>query len=333
MNKSDVVRRILADRPSAPAEEAEASASANIALCKYWGKRDEELNLPVTSSLSVSLGSLGTRTRIALREGADEVTLNGEPVRPSAPFARRLCAFLDLFRPEKGTGFAVETENTIPTAAGLASSASGFAALVLALDRLMGWGLDARALSILARLGSGSASRSIASGFVEWHVGVRADGMDSFAEPLAETWPGLCIAALVVSDAQKPIGSREGMRHTRETSSLYAAWPEQVAADLRALREALRERDFAALGRTAEGNALAMHGTMLGARPPVCYWLPESLGAIHAVWQARAEGLPVYFTMDAGPNVKLLFEAQDEAAVRARFPGAEVAKPFGDSEG
>ena len=328
MNRQEVVTAILEGHPSRPGGPVVAFASANIALCKYWGKRDEEINLPVTSSLSVSLGELGTETRLELAGSKDRFVLNEAAVDPGSSFAQRLTAFLDLFRPAPDAGFAVTTRNTMPTAAGLASSASGFAALVLALDRLMQWGLDARSLSMLARLGSGSACRSIHPGFVEWHAGASDDGMDSYGERLEAAWPGFCIAPLLVSKAAKPIGSRAAMRRTVKTSELYASWPLQCAADLVALRGAIRDRDFAALGRAAETNALAMHATMLAARPPVCYWLPESVKAMHDVWAARDDGVPVYFTMDAGPNVKLIFEAAAEAAVRERFPAAQVVRPF-----
>lgn len=329
MTKAECVAEVLRGCGHTPRLEAEACAPANIALCKYWGKRDEELNLPETSSLSVSLGRLGTRTRLTrIAAPADEIRLDGHTVDPATEFAVRLAAFLDLFRDPPGQRLRVETANTVPTAAGLASSASGFAALVLALDALNGWGLQRRALSILARLGSGSACRSVYDGFVEWHRGHRDDGMDSHAEPLGFAWPALRLATVTVSDAAKPIGSRAAMRRTRESARLYEAWPLKVADDLVEIRAAIRDQDFPLLGRTAESNALSMHATMLAAWPPVAYWLPESLAGMRRVWDLRADGLAVYFTMDAGPNLKLLFQAPDRAAVEAAFPGCEVVAPF-----
>jgi diphosphomevalonate decarboxylase len=328
MTKQDCVRTLLADRGGKPLASAEAYAPANIALCKYWGKRDEELNLPETSSLSVSLGRLGTRTRVSVTEGPlDLVVLNGQPVDTNDPFATRLRAFLDLFRSSPDQRFRVATENTIPTAAGLASSASGFAALTLALNELMGWELNPRDLSILARLGSGSASRSIHEGFVEWHRGNQDDGMDSYAEPLSLPWPGFRIATVTVCDAAKPISSRAAMRRTRASARLYEAWPLKVADDLMEIRSAIRDRDFAALGRTAESNALSMHATMIASWPPVVYWLPESLAVMRRVWGLRDAGLPLYFTMDAGPNLKLLFEAADQETTKSAFPGCTIIAP------
>ena len=326
--RRDIVNRILAGRGASPGAAGRAFAPSNIALVKYWGKRDEELNLPVTSSLSVSLGRLGSEVELRAADGPDAVTLNGQPLPPDSSFARRVSAYLDLFRPE-GTGFRVDARNTIPTAAGFASSASGFAALVRALDQLFGWDLDARALSILARLGSGSACRSVFHGFVEWHAGEAEDGMDSYARPLPETWPDLRMGLVVISGEEKAVGSRAGMKRTVETSPLYPAWPAKVAEDLPEVREAIRGRDFHRLGRAAESNALAMHATMIAAWPSVLYWKPESVAAMRRVAALRERGLAVYFTMDAGPNLKLLFERRDEGALVSEFPGLEVVAPFG----
>lgn len=321
-------RAVIGERPLRPVRaSAEAYAPANIALVKYWGKRDEVLRLPVTGSLSISLGDLGTRTRLTPAD-TDRVVLNGVALSAADPFARRLCAFLDLFRSPEMPGFAVETVNTVPTAAGLASSASGFAALVGALDALMDWSLPERALSILARLGSGSACRSVRAGFMEWQCGERADGADSFAEPLPDTWPALRIGLVVVEAGPKPIGSGEAMRHTCATSPLYAAWPATVARDLVETRAAMAARDLERLGVTAEGNALAMHATMIAARPSVCYWTADTLDVLHRLRALREKGVPVHATMDAGPNVKLLFEQPAESAILGEFPGLAVVRPF-----
>lgn len=329
MTKQDIVNRLI-DPPRQPAvESASAYAPVNIALCKYWGKRDEELNLPVTSSLSISLAGKGTETKVALHdEPHDALSINGNEVSPTAKAAQRMSGFLDLFRGERQRSFRVETESNIPIAAGLASSASAFASLVKALNDLFGWALGGQSLSILARMGSGSACRSVYDGFVEWHVGVAEDGMDCFAEPLEQTWPALRLGLVTVSDAEKPIGSRAAMKRTRETCALYESWPVKVADDLICLKEAIRERDFERLGATAESNALAMHATMIATWPPVLYWLPESVATMHRIWELRDKGLPLYFTMDAGPNVKLLFEEAHAEEIVDTFPGAEIIVPF-----
>ncbi len=260
----------------------------------------------------------------------DVVYLNGELQSPDSSFALRITAFLDLFRPMLGNAsFEVRTENNIPTAAGLASSASGFAALVMALDDWAGWGLDRKKLSILARLGSGSAARSVYEGFVQWHAGKKADGTDSFAESLPDTWPEFRIGILELSSAPKPIGSRDGMNRTVETSALYKSWPQQAATDLETLRTAIAAQDFEMLGKTAEHNALSMHATMMAAWPPLLYLQPETIEQIHKVQRVRSEGLEVYLTIDAGPNIKLLFLEENEADVAAAFSGLKTIRPFG----
>ena len=331
MTARDMVEQILAGRSRRfQKDKGAAYAPANIALVKYWGKRDEALNLPVTGSLSISLGRLGSHVELSAGSGPeDRVWLNGEELDGGSGFVRRASAYLDLFRRDSKTAFELRAVNTVPTAAGFASSASGFAAMAKAADDLFGWGLGVRDLSILARLGSGSAARSLEDGFVEWNAGERADGMDSFATRLDAQWPEFRVGALVLSAKQKPVGSREGMRRSVETCEFYREWPARVRQDLVEMRRAIAERDFASLGAVAEANALAMHALMMATRPPIVYALPETVAAMRTIWAARERGLPLWFTMDAGPNVKLLFEAKNDAAVREIFPEVDVIAPFG----
>jgi len=314
-----------------PGASAEHFAPSNIALCKYWGKRDSELNLPVNASLSVSLDQLGSRTRVEpIEADSDDVWLNGVRQAADSRFARRVSAFIDLFRsrhPE--LAFRVDTGNNIPTAAGLASSASGFAALTKAMNDAFGLGLSSTEQSVVARLGSGSACRSLFDGFVEWRMGVRADGLDSHGVALEQRWPGLCIGLLKVDESEKSVDSRAGMQRTKETAHLYQSWPLQAAADMSKLQQAIETRDFALLGSVAEQNALSMHATMIASWPPLLYWQPDSVAAMQKVWRLRAEGLALYFTMDAGPNLKLLFESASRTALETHFPGLEIVQPFG----
>ncbi len=208
MNKVAVVQRLLAGLAREPINtQAVAFAPTNIALCKYWGKRNTELNLPMTSSLSISLGDKGATTEVAEIQGQDEIWLNQQKVDLGTTFAQRLVQFLDLFRPAAKVAYRVRTQINIPVAAGLASSACGFAAVVLALDKLYGWELDESALSIIARLGSGSAARSLWHGFVEWHAGIAEDGMDSYAQLLPWQWPQLRIGLHIINSQQKPLSS------------------------------------------------------------------------------------------------------------------------------
>ncbi len=308
-------------------ESGSAYAPANIALCKYWGKRDHELNLPMTDSLSISLGSYGSHCTISL-SNQDAYVLNGNTMEKDSPFAQRLRDFLDLFRGAAGYHYRVEATNTVATSAGFASSASGFAALVLALQQLHGWDLNPRVLSIFARMGSGSASRSLWNGFVHWHAGTLPDGSDSFAEPIPSDWKTLRVGLLTIDAGRKVLPSREAMNRTVISSALYASWPQQVQHDLITLQQAIAVKDFDILGACAEQNAMAMHATMLAARPPVLYWQSATVAALHSVWRARSDGLRLYCTMDAGPNVKLLFTADCQDAVCEQFPEMQVANPW-----
>jgi diphosphomevalonate decarboxylase len=307
-----------------------AWAPSNVALCKYWGKRDPELNLPVTSSLSISLGNKGAYTQIKQEGDADNYIVNDTPIDPNSKFALRLKKFLDLFRP-RGVHYWINVETNVPIAAGFASSACGFASLVQALNNLYDWQLSKQDLSILARLGSGSASRSVYEGFVEWHKGEDYNGMDSYATHLDYIWPELRIGALTISAQEKPISSTAAMQHTVDTSSMYSSWPQKVEEDLAGIKLALARKDFMTLGQIVENNTLAMHILMNSAQPPITYALPQTIEAISRVQELRLANIPVFFTQDAGPNLQLLFLAQHEPMVLHVFPELDVVMPFADS--
>ena len=335
MNKKEVVETILRGQSRvANNKPGVYFAPANIALCKYWGKRDLELNLPQTSSLSVSLGHLGAKTAIQeitdSAEIIDEIWINGEPEKPGTPFSKNLKNFLDLFKVTPTQAYQIKTETNIPIGAGLASSAAGFAAVVGALNDLYGWQLPLAALSILGRLGSGSASRSFWSGFVEWQMGVREDGMDSKGHALPEQWPALRVGILILNTAPKPVSSRVAMERTVLTSPFYSVWPVKQAADLRAIKAAIAAENFEILGSVAETNALAMHSLMLTATPPILYSEAATIESMHRIWKYREEGLALYFTQDAGPNLKLLFLEKDRETVSQLFPTLEIIQPFGE---
>ena len=301
-------------------------APTNIALVKYWGKRDAKLNLPMTGSLSIALPDLGAWTRVEHHHGPqDSVSLNDQPAAPESAFYQRLVRFLDTVRPAADYRYHVATHSNIPIAAGLASSACGFAALVQALDAHHHWQLSERERSILARQGSGSACRSLWHGFVEWHRGEHDDGQDSFAEPLAIDWPEVKVGLMMVSSAAKPISSRDAMQITTQTSRLYQDWPTRVADDLVTVKQALADKDFALLGQTAEDNAIAMHATMLDSHPIIEYSTAQTYALRQCIQAGRQQhGLPMYFTQDAGPNIKLLYHAAAESSIRDYLSSIEV---------
>lgn len=331
--KKVVVQQILKPYQTTPEKEYGAAfAPSNIALCKYWGKRNLALNLPVTSSLSISLAHKGADAKISISATkAHEIFIDNERLPAEYDHTHRLSAYLDLFR-FNDQHYRVHLNFNIPVAAGLASSACGFASLVKALDDLYAWKLDEKSLSILARLGSGSACRSVYDGFVEWRHGERPDGMDSYATVINDTWPQLCLGLCVVSKTKKAVSSRDGMQRTVKTSELYAAWPEKTAHDLMALKTAITIKDFDLLGRTAESNAMTMHATMLAAWPPLLYSQAETVTLMQRIWALRQQGLSVYFTQDAGPNLKLLFLASNLKEIQTHFPQMEIIKPFNTSE-
>lgn len=297
-----------------------ARAHTNIALVKYWGKADTEFILPQTSSLSLTLDQFYTDTTVEFDDhlSADEVTLNGQ--RLSEKASQKVHTFLNLVRQmTAGTSFArVSSTNHVPTAAGLASSASAFAALAGAASKAAGLNLDKPALSRLARRGSGSATRSIYGGFVEWQAG-HSDA-DSYAVPIAEQveWP-LAVVALVLDPHHKKVSSRQGMQSSVTTSPYYAAWRDVVAQDLAAIKPAIHDHDFQTLGAILESNAMRMHALTLSAQPPYTYFNGDTLTAMAAVQELRDQGVPCYYTLDAGPNLKVFCEEPAVSAITQRF--------------
>lgn len=313
-----------------------AYAPSNIALCKYWGKDDEELNIPKTNSLSISLGNKGAFTEIKIiNSKQDKVELNNEIVSRESDFYSRLINFLDLFRPNNDFRFSVKTKVNIPVAAGVASSACGFAACVLALNDLFKWNLSEDRLSILARIGSGSASRSIWHGFVEWQNNLDTVGLNehlgfrSFAKKLDIEWPDLRVGLMLLDKNKKKISSKVAMKQSVDTSPFYKLWPHEVEKSIQLIKKALFNKDFISLGETAEQNSIAMHAIMHTTKPSIVYANSKTIELMHKIWELRGkENLNVYFTQDAGPNLKLLFLESDTKKVLKHFPYIEIVEPF-----
>jgi diphosphomevalonate decarboxylase len=295
-----------------PSRSAAAVASSNIALIKYWGNRDDALRLPSSGSISITLAGLETRTTVTFEPEVvrDELELNGNPASPQG--LRRVSQHLDLVRHLAGLEMKAHVSSTtgFPPGAGLASSASAFAALTVAACAAAGVGLEPRALSRLARRGSGSACRSIFGGFVEWLAG--QDDETSYAEPLAppEHWPLMDLVA-IVSREQKPVGSTTG-HSLAATSPLQSARVADAPRRLAECRQAILSRDFDGLARLTEQDSNMMHAVMITSTPPLLYWAPETLTVMHAVTAWREAGCNVCYSVDAGPNVHCLC-TEDEA--------------------
>ena len=308
--------------------QAIAEAHPNIALVKYWGKRDGADNVPATPSLSITLSQLRTRTRVQLGGSDRVVTLNGSVVRDA-----KIEACLDRLIARAGSvspGLRIDTDNNFPTAAGLASSASGFAALITAMDAALGLRMSDVERSIEARRASASAARSLHGGFVTLSGGNDAASWIARPELDAAAWP-LAVVVAICSEQPKAVSSSAGMLQSR-SSPFYARWTETAAADFVDARAAVAARDFDRLGAIAEANCLAMHAVMLSARPALSYWTPATVACIARVRELRAAGERVFFTIDAGPQVKAVCEPAASARIRdalAQVPGVREAVEVG----
>jgi diphosphomevalonate decarboxylase len=307
-----------------------AEASPSLALVKYWGKQPSGINLAATPSVAVTLGALHSRTRIA---AAEEPTAGRGIDEGDTVLVDGVAQTIERFRPvidgirsraAKPCAVRVESSNDFPTAAGLASSSSGLAALAVGLDAYFDTGLSREELSALARLGSGSACRAIFGGFTTWDAG--AEAARDFLP--ADHWDDLRVIIVVLQQSKKSVSSREGMERSRLTSPYYAAW---IASSSELFSEgcrALEHRDIERLGWAMRQSYLAMFGTMFTADPPVIYWLPESVAVIRLCEHLRSNAVPVWETMDAGPQVKLVTLADSvgvvSSAIRERVPGAET---------
>ena len=297
--------------------KASAQAHSNIALSKYWGKRDEKLILPNNSSVSMTLDKFFTVTTVDFdsRYSIDSFVLNGEKVGEGQEW-KEVQGHLDLIRSMAHTKAKakVVSNNNFPTAAGLASSASGMAALSLAGSKAAGLNLDKKELSILSRRGSGSASRSIEGGFVEWIKGSKSDGTDSFGRQIAKEthWPELRMIVNIVKSGAKKWKSRAGMAQTIATCPYYPVWEKTAQKDSDTMKELVIKKDFSAVGKLAEFNALKMHATMMTTQPPILYWHPVTMEIMQDIITWRDEGIESYFTIDAGPQVKILCLEKNE---------------------
>lgn len=295
---------------------ATAVAHPNIALVKYWGKRDDDLILPLADSLSMTLDIFPTTTTVRLtpHRRHDTVLIDGGPATGEA--LDRVTAFLTLVRTLTGRTepATVETRNTVPVGAGLASSAAGFAALALAAATAYEAGLCPTGLSRLARRGSGSACRSVFGGFVWWHAAHPTDpnpDQTSYAEPLRHVPLDVALIVVLLHTGTKATSSRDAMSRTVRTSPLFGDWIAATRDDVPAMRAALQEGDLPRVGAIAERNALGMHATMESTTPPVVYRTTASHRLLDQVRAMRDRGERTWATMDAGPNVKVLCPAAD----------------------
>lgn len=277
-----------------------AQAQPNIALIKYWGKRDIERNLPAVGSLSLTLDSLWTKMSVGFSDAMsrDELVVNAEREDDMLP---RVSSCLDRVAGKHRLRASVSSECNFPIAAGLASSASAFAALVVAADAAAGLKNDTLSLARIAGAASGSAARSLYGGFVELTPGENRIDVRTIVE--ADAWP-LSVVVAITSASAKPVSSGDAMIRSAGSSPFYSSWVEQQPAELAAAREAVMARDFGKLAAVSEHNCLKMHSVMWASRPPVVYWNSATLYCMEQIKRLRDEGHAVFFTIDAGPQVK-----------------------------
>ena len=283
-----------------------AIAHPNIALVKYWGKQNHILNYPASPSLSITLDSLITKTKVSASTET-RLLLNGKRNEDL-----KVAKFLDLFREKfELPPVSVETDNNFPTGAGLASSASGFAALVTALNENFQLGLSLSSLSEWARRGSASAARSIFGGFVT------LQGPNWRADQLAKEphWD-LEICIVVINEGPKKISSTTGMKTSEATSPFYLEWIKSADSDFEIAKKAIVERDFVKLSEVSEQNCLKMHSVMHTSQPAISYWAPGTVLAMELVREIRSAGTPAFFTMDAGPQVKVIYPKQYRTTIQ-----------------
>ena len=272
------------------------SAHPNIALVKYWGKQSNGRNIPVSPSVSVTLDTLTTTTTVEPSFN-DLVVIDGQDVRNE-----KILSWLEFVRDRYAIPpICIRSESNFPASSGLASSASGFAALAVCVNQACGLELEDQAAAELARIGSASAARSMLGGFVS----LRPAGESCLVEQVhrREHWD-LRVVVAITDPSQKGVSSTEGMERSVATSSFHEAWRQTTDRDYQVCLEALENRDFAGLSRVAESNCCKMHGLMLSSDPPLIYWKPGTIAALDTLRKLQDAAIPTFFTIDAGPQVK-----------------------------
>lgn len=297
---------------------ARAIAHPNIALVKYWGKSELPGNVPAVPSLSITLDSLCTHTDVRFDPElrADQVIMNDALLPETAAAAQRISQCLAAFRAliSRPLHASVETRNNFPTGAGLASSASGFAALVVAADAALDTGLDQGALSRIARRASASAARSLLGGFVTLADARMTPDPSAEQLALATHWP-LEVVVAVCQESAKSVGSSTGMQASALTSPFYGRWLTTAPTDLETAVRSVLERDFRTLAQVAEASCLKMHAVMQTTRPALLYWNAATMNVLQRIQQLQEDGIQVFFTMDAGPQVKAVCAPEHAAEV------------------
>ncbi|MBF8246816.1 MAG: diphosphomevalonate decarboxylase [Rickettsia sp.] len=339
MNKIDIVKKILFKKENFIAihKNTSAHASANLAICKYWGKKNEILNIANTGSISIPLTGKGATSSISCynqNEMTDhKVKINDNFISNSDSdvWSKKLLDFINFFLPQNNLFLEVNIKLNIPVAAGLASSSCIYASLIKAFAKLYNWQISSKELSILARLGSGSAARSIYENhFVEYLSGKDPNGMDSYSQILSHNnnLNDLKIAIIMINNNIKHISSSEAMQLSMN-SCFYNSWIKQSKKDFLKLKKYINKGSFLGMAQIAENNSIMLHSLMLSNRPSIVYTEAKTLEIIKKIWQIRNNfHAPIFFTQDAGANIKILYQSVNESFIKKYFPNAEKIKIF-----
>lgn len=298
---------------------ATAVAHPNIAFIKYWGNRDNEIRLPQNGSISMNLGDLYTRTMVSFDSSLPRDTFDLNGIRQGGKALERVSNHLNLIRGIRGsaTPAHIFSESNFPAGTGLASSAAAFAALSMAAVRAIGIEMSEKDLTRLARRGSGSAARSIPAGFVEWYRGDNDNSSFAVSIAPADHWDLVdCIA--IVDDGEKSTGSTEG-HQIAHTSPLQSARVADAEHRLDLCRNAIKHRDFEALAQVIELDSNLLHAIAMTSTPATYYWKPATLDLMQTVISWRQSGLPVAFTIDAGPNVHVICKSEVALSVKEKL--------------
>ncbi len=306
--------------------KATAIAPSNIAFTKYWGKKDEVLRLPENGSISMTLSDLLTTTTVEFspKYKKDQVIINGGRVEEGE--AERVIKHLDRVRKiaQISDKAKVVSNNNFPIGTGLSSSASGFAALTLAAAKAAGLKLSEKELSILARLGAGSACRSIPAGFVEWLDGNSSDTSNA-KQIFPPNWWKIADVVALVSTGKKEVPSSLGMKLAK-SSPFMKVRLSRMKEKNKLVKKFIKEKNFKELGELTEQEALELHSIMLTQTPPLIYWTPGTLRIMKLIGRWRAEGLPVYFTINTGQDIHLIVEQKNVKKVVAKLKGLNFVK-------
>ena len=297
------------------------TTNANIALIKYWGKRNEELILPTKDSISIGVAALTTTTSIQLNKTTqDKIIINNNS---NNDIIKPITLFLDTIRKKFNFNkhFTINSYNNFPTASGLASSASGFAALAFGINHICNLNLNFEKISILARQGSGSASRSIFGGFSIWHSGSALDGSDSYAEQIAKSssWQSLQMMIVITTDTIKTVSSRQGMQASIQTSDYYAQWIKESSMRIAPMKQAIITQNFTQLGQLTEHDWEGFFNVINSTKPALNYWNSTSILVINEIKKLRKNGYECYFTTDAGPHIIIFYLSENESIIKKKL--------------